>query len=252
MSRGRVAICALVAMFMFAALAGPAMAKKEYKREFEASGPEVKLETATVGSGGYEFILPFEERGHGFKPYKVKCTEITKATGEIHTTEGKAQSFTDKVTFGGCSKGKKKFFKTVTISPVEFEFHANGTVHDRERTQDPVLEEDCTFILDAGQTVGEEEVEEGKKGPVTYSQIGQSAPEGVPEVEVKIKTRTHEEGEEDGLEYEGEGGGCEDQEHKIEGGKFKGNFLVHAKSTKENPWIGVQRRTVAERKNVIA
>ena len=66
-----------------------------------------------------------------------------------------------------------------------------------------------------------------------------------------MKTRTHEEGEEDGLEYEGEGGGCEDQEHKFEGGKFKGNFLVHAKSTKENPWIGFERRTAPERKNVI-
>ena len=165
MSRGRVAICALIAMFMFGALAGPALAKKEYKREFEASGPEVKLETAAVGSSGYEFILPFEEKGHGFKPYKIKCTEIAKATGEIHTVEGKSQSFTDKVTFGGCSKGKKKFFKTVTISAIEFEFHANGTV---SIVNEPklVLEEDCTFVLDAGQVVGKEEVEEGKKGPV--------------------------------------------------------------------------------------
>ena len=247
MSRGRVAICALIAMFMFGALAGPALAKKEYKREFTASGPEVKLETAPVGSSGYEFILPFEEKGHGFKPYKVKCTEITKATGEIHTTEGVAQSFTDKITFGGCSKGKKKFFKTVSLSAVEFEFHANGTV---SIVNEPklVLEEDCTFILDAGQTVGKEEVEEGKKGPVTYSQIGQSPPNGIPEVEVKFKTRTHEAGEEDGLEYEGEGGGCEDQEHKFEGGKFKGNFLVHAKSTKENPWIGFKEELLPKEK----
>ncbi len=33
-------------------------------------------------------------------------------------------------------------------------------------------------------------------------------------------------------------GAAKTQEHKFEGGKFKGNLLVHAKSTKENPWIG--------------
>ena len=38
MSRAKVAICALVAMFMLGALAAPALAKKEYKREFIASG----------------------------------------------------------------------------------------------------------------------------------------------------------------------------------------------------------------------
>ena len=83
---------------------------------------------------------------------------------------------------------------------------------------------------------------------MTYSQIGQSAPNGIPKVEVKIKTRTHEAGEDDGLEYEGEGGGCEDQEHKFEGGKFKGNFLVHAKSTKENPWIGFKEELLPKEK----
>jgi hypothetical protein len=237
MSRAKVAICALVAVFMFGALAGTALAKKEYKREFTASGSEVKLETAGAGTSAYEFTLPFEEKGKGFKPYKIKCTEVAKATGEIHTTEGVAQSFTDKVTLGGCSKGKGKFFKLVTVSAIEFEFHANGTFSIVNEPK-MILEEDCTIILDAGQVVGGEEVEEGKKGPASYVQIGQSAPEGIPKVEVKIKTRTHEEGEADGLEYEGEGGGCENQEHKFEGGKFKGNFLVHAKSTKENPWIG--------------
>ena len=79
MSRGRVAICALIAMFIFGALAGPAMAKKEYKKEFEASGPEVKLETQAVGSGAYEIILPFEEKGHLAKPYKFKCTELDQS-----------------------------------------------------------------------------------------------------------------------------------------------------------------------------
>ncbi len=237
MSRAKVVICALVAMFMLGALAAPALAKKEYKREFTASGAEVKLETAAAGTGGYEFILPFEEKGKGFKPYKIKCGEITKANGEIKTTGGVSQSFTDKVTLGGCSKGKGKFFKPVTLSAIELEFHANGTFTILNEPK-LVLEEDCTFLLTAGQTVGAEEVEEGKKGPVAYAQIGQSSPEGIPKVEVKIKTRTHEEGEADGLEYEGEGGGCEGQEHKFEGGKFKGNFLVHAKETKENPWIG--------------
>ncbi|HTY97804.1 MAG TPA: hypothetical protein VMB91_12235 [Solirubrobacteraceae bacterium] len=247
MSRGRVAICALIAMFLFAALAGPAMAKKEYKKEFEASGPEVKLETSKVGTGVYEIILPFEEKGHLAKPYKFKCTELTKATGEIHTTEGKAESFTDKVTLGGCKKGRGKFATLATISPIEFEFHANGTfsILNEPKIQ---YEEDCYFVLDSGQTVGKEEVEEGKKGPATYMQIGQSAPNGVPQVEVKIKTRTHEEGEEDGLEYEGEGEGCVDQEHKTEGGKMKANFLVHGKSTKENPWIGFKEELLPKEK----
>ncbi len=127
MSRAKVAICALVAVFMFGALAATALAKKEYKREFTASGPEVKLETAPAGTSAYQFTLPFEEKGKGFEPYKIKCTEVVKATGEIHGTEGVAQSFTDKVTLGGCSKGKGKFFKTVTVSAIEFEFHANGT-----------------------------------------------------------------------------------------------------------------------------
>jgi hypothetical protein len=243
MSRAKVAICALVAVFMFGALAGTALAKKEFKREFTASGSEVKLETNPAGTSAYEFTFPFEEKGKGFKPYKVKCTEIVKAAGEIHTTEGVAQSFSDKVTLGGCSKGKGKNFKPVTVSAIEFEFHANGTVSIINEPKF-VLEEDCTILLDAGQVVGGEEVEEGKKGPVTYQQIGQSAPEGVPKLEAKIKTRVHEEGEVDGLEYEGEGGGCENQEHKFEGGKFKGNFLVHGKSTKENPWIGFKEEVI--------
>jgi len=96
--------------------------------------------------------------------------------------------------------------------------------------------------------VGKEEVEEGKKGPVAYKQIGQSAPEGIPKVEANIKTRTHEAGEEDGLEYEGEGGLCETAELKFEGGKFKGNLLLHAKETKENPWIGFKEELLPKEK----
>jgi len=241
MSRGRVAICALVAMFTFAAQAAPALAKKEYKREFEASGPEVKLETAAISK--YQFIFRFEEKGGGFKPIKISCTEIAKAAGTINTTEGKSQSFVDKVTFGGCTKGKKKFFKSVTIPAIEWEFHANGTVSILNEVK-ITPEEDCTIILDPGQTIGQEEVEEGKKGPVAYKQIGQSPPNGFPSVEAKIKTRTHEEGEVDGIEYEGEGGLCENAELKVEGGKFTGNMLVHAKTTKENPWIGFKEELI--------
>jgi hypothetical protein len=249
MSRGRVAICALIATFMFGALAGPALAKKEYKREFTASGPEVKLETQGVGTGtsAFEFNFPFEEKGHGFAPKKVKCSEIAKSAGEIHTTEGVAGSFTDKLTFGGCETEKKKFEHEVKIPPVEFEFHANGTFSIINEVKIE-LNQNCTLTLDSGQTVGAEEVEEGKKGPVEYKQIGQSAPEGIPRVEAKIKTRTHEAGEVDGLEYEGEGGECENAEHKYEGGKFKGNILVHGKVTKENPWIGFKEELLPKEK----
>ncbi len=237
MSKAKVAICALVAMFMLGALAAPALAKKEYKREFTASGPEVKLETQSAGTGGYQFIFPFEEKGKGFGAKKIKCTELAKGAGEIKTTEGVAPSFIDKVTFGGCHAEKKKFEHEVKIPAIEWEFHANGTASILNEVK-IIYSANCTITLDAGQTVGGEEVEEGKKGPVAYTQIGQNAPEGIPRVEVKIKTRTHEEGEADGLEYEGEGGDCENAELKFEGGKFKGNLLVHAKETKENPWIG--------------
>jgi len=247
MSRGRVAICALIAMFTFAALgAAPALAKKEYKREFEASGAEVKLETQSLGTG-YQFIFPFEEKGKGFASKKIKCAEVAKGAGEIHTTEGKATSFIDKVTFGGCTAEKKKFLHEVKIPPIEWEFHTDGTVSIVNEVK-ILYNANCTIILDAGQTVGKEEVEEGKKGPVAYTQIGKSAPEGIPKVEVKIKTRTHEEGEVDGLEYEGEGGDCENAELKFEGGKFKGNMIVHAKETKENPWIGFKEELLPKEK----
>ena len=249
MSRGRVAICALIAMFtLFAALAGPAMAKKEYKKEFEASSSEVKLETQSVGANSvYEFKFPFEEKGKGFATKKAKCTEIAKADGEIHTVEGKAQSFTDKITFGGCETEKKANKHEIKVSPMEFEFHANGTFSILNEVKFQ-FSTNCTLVVDSGQVVGGEEVEEGKRGPVAYSQIGQSPPNGIPKVEAKVKTRTHEAGEVDGLEYEGEGGDCENSEHKFEGGKFSGNFLIHAKSTKENPWIGFKEELLPKEK----
>ncbi|HTQ67337.1 MAG TPA: hypothetical protein VMI13_01465 [Solirubrobacteraceae bacterium] len=233
MSRGRVAICALVAMFTFAAQAAPALAKKEYKREFEASGPSVKLETRSVGTE-FLWVFPIEEH----KAVKVKCAGVEHGPGEITTTENKTQSFKVKVTYAQCkTKGQKGGHEEVTVSPIEWEFHANGTASVLNEAKFKLFQPGiCTIILTPGQTVGQEEVEEGKKGPENYRQIGKSPPEGLPEVEVKTKVRTHEEGEEDGIEFEGEGSLCETGEFKLEGGKLKGNMIVSAKA--KETWIG--------------
>ena len=138
MSRAKVAICALVAMFMLGALAAPALAKKEFKREFTASGPEAKLEAQTAGTGGYQFIFAFEEKGKGFAPKKVKCTELSKGTGEIKTTEGVATSFLDKVTFGGCHAEKKKFEHEVKIPAMRIGIPRKRHGVDSQRSQNPL------------------------------------------------------------------------------------------------------------------
>ncbi|HUH81529.1 MAG TPA: hypothetical protein VLZ06_09400 [Solirubrobacteraceae bacterium] len=236
MSRWRVAICALVATFTFAAQAAPALAKKEYKREFLASGSAVKLET--TGLGEQQFTFPIEEH----RAVKIKCGGIEKGPGEIATTE--TQSFTVKVTYAQCkTKGQKKSTEPATVPPVEWEFHANGTASIVNEPKIKVFQPgECTITLSAGQTVGQEEVEEGKPGPETYRQLGKPFPEGLPEVEVKTKTRTHEEGEVDGLEYEGEGGLCEEGEFKLEGGKLKGNMVVKGKA--KETWIGFKEEVI--------
>jgi hypothetical protein len=225
MSRGRVAICALVATFTFAALAAPAMAKKEVIRYFEASG-ETKLSST---GGQQQFNIPFEGGG----TIKIKCGAAT-GHGEIKPTEGKATSFTAKVKYESCLiKGKKKSVDVVTISPAEFEFRSNGEV--------AVLNEfkiefapSCKLVV-GPQVIGLEAVEEGKKGPDTYATVGTGTTR---QLEVKSKTHTHEEGESGGFEFEGEKALCETGEFKTEGGKYKGNMLFTATTGKE-AWIGV-------------
>src|ERR1700722_13001619 len=83
MSRAKVVICALVAMFMLGALAAPALAKKEIKREFEASGT-AKLSSTGTGPQA-QFNFPFEEKGS----IKVNCGS-DEGRGEIIPTEGKS------------------------------------------------------------------------------------------------------------------------------------------------------------------
>lgn len=231
MGRGRVAICALIAMFTFAALAAPAMAKKkEYTKEFTASGTAKLSSTGTGPEATFNF--PFEEKGS----IKVTCG-TDEGKGEITPTEGKATTFTDKVKFTGCTtKGPKKSLDPITIQPAELEFNVNGTVKivNEVKVTGPFR---CTIFLEP-QTVGEEAVEEGKKGPVTYHQ------EGTPptsKIKAEIKTHTHSAGEEGGFEFEQEEGHC--GEFKTEGGKFKADMLVTATSPKES-WIGFQETEV--------
>ncbi len=225
MSRGRVAICALTATFMFAVMAAPALAKKENVSYFEASG-ETKL---AVTGGQQEILIPFEEHG----TVKVKCGGVSGTRGEIKPTEGKATSFTEKVKYEGCGiKGKKKTVVAVTMSDVEYEFHSNGTLSILNEVK-LEWEPQCKIVM-GPQTVGAEEVEEGKKGPVTYATKGDGTTR---EVEAKIKTHTHESGETDGFEFEGEKQLCVSGEFKTEGGKYKGNMVFDA-TTGHESWIG--------------
>ena len=225
MSRGRVAICALIAMFAFAALAAPALAKKENVSYFEASG-ETKL---AVTGGQQEILIPFEEHGS----VKVKCGGVSGTKGEVKPTEGKTDSFTEKVKYEGCGiKGKKKTIVAVTMSDVEYEFHSNGTLSILNEVKIE-WEPQCKIVMDP-QTVGAEEVEEGKKGPVTYATLGSGTTR---EVEAKIKTHTHEAGETNGFEFEGEKQLCSEAGFKTEGGKYKGNMTFDATTGKES-WIG--------------
>lgn len=230
MSRAKVVICALVAMFMLGALAAPALAKKETKREFVASGT-AKLASHSVGpSTTFNFV--FEEKGS----IKVTCG-LSEGKGEIVPTEGKATTFTDKVKFSGCSeKGPKKTSPPVTIGAAELEFNANGTVTLLNEVKF-VLGAKCNMFL-GPQTVGAEAVEEGKKGPVVYHQEGEQP---TSKLKVEIKTHTHSEGEEGGFEFEQEEGHC--GEFKVEGGKLKTSMVVEAVSPKES-WIGLHEETI--------
>ena len=154
MSRGRVAICALIAMFAFAALAAPALAKKENESYFEASG-ETKL---SVTGGKQEIFIPFGERGS----IKITCQGVSGTRGLIVPTEGKATSFTMKVKYESCGiRGKKKSTVVVTMSEPEYEFHSNGTLSILNEVKIE-YEPKCKFVMDSGQTVGAEEVEEDK------------------------------------------------------------------------------------------
>jgi len=231
MSRGRVAICALVAIFTFAALAAPALAKKEIKRIFEASG-ETKL---TLTGGQQEFKIPFEKGA-----IKIKCGAVT-GHGEIKPTEGKAESFLIKgVKYESCGiKGKKKTIDAVTISPTEFEFHSNETL-SVIREFKIEFAPSCKIVVAAPQTIGKEEVEEGHPGPETYVTLGTGTTR---QLEIKTKTRTHETGETGGFEFEGGKALCETGEFKVEGGKYKGNVIVDATTGKE-AWIGVHEETI--------
>lgn len=229
MGRARVAICALVAVFAFGALAGPALAKKEVKRYFEASG-ETKL---TASGGLQQFNIPFE---HG--TIKIKCLAVS-GHGEIKPTEGKAEAFTLKVKFESCGiKGKKKSVNVVVISPAELEFHSNDTVTVVNEFKIE-FEPKCKFEV-AAQTIGAEAVEEGKRGPDTYVTLGT---ENTRKLEIKTKTHTHEAGESGGFEFEGAKALCETGEFKVEGGKFKGNMVITPTTGKE-PWIGVHEETI--------
>lgn len=230
MSRARVAICALVAAFAFGALAGPALAKKETKRYFEASG-ETKL---TATGGQQEFKIPFEEHG----TIKIKCGAVS-GHGEIKPTEGKAEHFTLKVKYESCGiKGKKKTIDAVTISPAELEYNSNDTVTVLKEFKIE-FEPKCRLVV-AATTVGKEAVEEGKPGPETYATLGTGTTR---QLEVKTKTHTHETGETGGFEFEGEKQLCETGEFKVEGGKLKGNMVVDATTGKES-WIGVHEETI--------
>jgi hypothetical protein len=230
MSRAKVAICALVAVFMLAAQAAPALAKKEIKRWFEASG-ETKL---SASGGQQQFNIPFGEKGS----IKIICGAVS-GKGEIKPTEGKAESFTIKAKFESCGfKGKKKTIDLVTISPAELEFNANDTVTVVKEFKIE-FEPKCRFEV-ATQTVGKEAVEEGKKGPESYATLGTGTTR---QLEVKTKTHTHEAGESGGFEFEGQKALCETGEFKTEGGKFKGNMVVTALTGKE-AWIGVHEETI--------
>jgi hypothetical protein len=229
MSRAKVAICALVAVFMFGALAATAVAKKETKRFFEASG-ETKL---TATGGQQQFNIPFEKG-----TIKIKCGAVS-GHGEIKPTEGKAEHFTMKVKYESCGiKGKKKSINTVIISPAELEYNANDTVTVLNEFKIE-FEPKCKLVV-ASQTVGEEAVEEGKPGPESYATVGTGTTR---QLEIKTKTHTHEEGESGGFEFEGEKQLCETGEFKVEGGKLKGNMLVDATTGKES-WIGVHEETI--------
>jgi len=233
MSRARVAICALVAMFMLGALAASATAKKETKRQFEASGT-AKLASSLAVGPDTQFIFAFEEKG----AIKITCG-TAEGKGEVVPTEGKASTFTDKVKYGGCTiPGPKKKPIEIEITPFELEFNADGLVSilNEVKVKGPLK---CTIFLPP-QTVGLEAFEEGKKGPVVYHQ------EGTPDttaskVKTEIKTHVREEGESNGLEFEQEEGHC--GEFKNEGGKWKSNMVVAAVAPKES-WISVHEETI--------
>ena len=126
----------------------------------------------------------------------------------------------------------------VTISPVEYEFFSNGELGVTNEFKIEFAP-NCKLVVGA-QVVGQEAVEEGKKGPETYATVGSGTTR---QLEIKSKTHTHEEGESGGFEFEGEKQLCETGEFKVEGGKYKGNMLVTATTGKE-AWIGVHEETI--------
>ena len=229
MARWRVLTCALVAASGCVALAVPAAAKKpEVIREFEASGSG-KL--ASTGINEQKLVFKLEEHG----AVAVKC-EAASGKGEITTTEGKATSFLDKVSFSGCFYKKKKntIEEDAKVSPVEFEFHANGLMTIKNEVKVKLPFALCTILV-SPQTVGEEALEEHKKTPDSYASVNNR-------LEVKTKVRTHEEGEEGGIVFEPEKAFCEETAFKEEGGKYDGNMLV-TMSGKE-PYIRIHEQPV--------
>lgn len=144
-----------------------------------------------------------------------------------------------KVKYESCGlKGKKKTINVAVVSPVEYEVLANGelAVINEFKIE---FEPKCKLVV-GPQTVGLEEVEEGKKGPEAFATLGSGTTR---QLEIKTKTRTHEEGESGGFEFEGEKQLCETGEFKVEGGKYKGNLVVTATTGKE-AWIGVHEETI--------
>jgi hypothetical protein len=191
----------LVFALAFAAVAAPAMAKKEeVLREFEASASG---KTKGEGVGVQEFK---------FKPYTIKCTEAP-SSGEV--TEGKFNALVDKVKLGGCSYGRKAEAK---VTPIEFEFLSNGTFKILNEVKFTLVASKCTIVLEP-QTVGEEE---SRHKNVSYSDRGSEAGK---ELEIKTSVKTTEHGESGGIAYEF-GGICEKfEEPSGEGGKYKGSLL---------------------------
>ena len=99
--------------------------------------------------------------------------------------------------------------------------------------------------------MGKEAVEEGKKGPVTYARSG-IAPNGIPPARSENQDPTPtKQAKKTGLNSKAKAAVAKTSEFKFEGGKFKGNFLVHANIGQRIPVDRRSKKNAPEGKNVI-
>ena len=116
------------------------------------------------GTGEYKFTSPSKKKER-LRAERSSALKSSEGTGEIEPTEGEARSFTDKVKFGGLQRKGKKIEHDSDNRADRIGIPRQRHRVDRQRSQ-IVLGAKCTIYPRAGQTVGGEEVEEGKKGPV--------------------------------------------------------------------------------------